>query len=72
MIEKYRLSSYEKFVYLQNQLSNEPLTIIKSLELGMQTYEDAKDLLQQAFASTRTLQYRTIKQLVELKMNRAR
>ena len=70
VIEKYRLSSYEKYVYLQRQLSNEPLTLIKSLEMGRQNYEDAKDLLQQAFASTTTLQYRVIKQLAELKMSR--
>ena len=70
VIDKYKLSPYEKFIYLKRQLSNEPLTIIKSLEIGKQTYNDAKDLLQRAFASVVTQQYRAIKQLSELKMNR--
>ena len=70
IINKYKLSPYEKFIYLQNQLSNEPLTIIKSLEVGRQTYEDAKDLLQKAFANITAQQYRTLKQLSELKLNR--
>ena len=38
--------------------------------MGRQNYENAKELLQQAFASTTTLQYRVIQQLVEPKMNR--
>ena len=70
VIEKYRLSSYEKFVYLQKQLSNEPLTIIKSLELGRQNYEAAKDLLQQAFASPVMQQYKVLQQLSQLKMSK--
>ena len=37
--------------------------------MGGQNYENAKELLEQAFASTTTLQYRVIQQLVELKMN---
>ena len=40
--------------------------------MGRQNYEDAKDLLQQAVASTTTLQYRVIKQLAELKMSRGK
>ena len=70
VIEKYNLSSYEKFVYLQRQLSNEPLTIIRSLEIGRQNYADAKDLLTKAFASPVTQQYRLLQQLSELKMGR--
>lgn len=63
------MSSYEKFVYLQRQLSNEALTIVKSLELAHQNYECAKDLLQRAFASPTTQKYRVIKQLSELKLS---
>ena len=70
-INKYHLSAHEKFVYLQRQRSNEPLTIIKSVELGKQTYEDAKDLPQRAFACTIKQQYRTMKQLSELKMSQS-
>ena len=66
IIGKYNLSDYEKFVYLSNQLSNEPLTLIKSLEATKQNYVTAKELLQQAFASTVTQQYHAIQRLTKL------
>ena len=70
IIDKYNLTSYEQYIYLQRQLSNEPLTIIKSLEIDCQNYEDAKDLIQKAFANTTTLQYQAIKKLSEIKLNK--
>ena len=69
IINKYCLSSYEKFIFLQKQLSNEPLTLVKSLEVGKQNYDDAKELLQQAFASPLTQQYENIRQLSEMKLS---
>ena len=68
VINRYSLSGYEKFVFLQKQLSNEPLTLVKSLEVGKQDYLSAKLLLQQAFASTLTQHYETISRLSRLKL----
>ena len=68
LISKYSLSEYEKYIYLQRQLSNEPLTLVKSLELGQQNYSSAKELLQKAIASTVVQQYKIIKQLSEMKL----
>ena len=66
IVGKYNLSDYEKFVYLSSQLSNEPLTLIKSLEATKQNYVTVKELLQQAFASTVTQQYHVIQRLTQL------
>ena len=67
IIIKYNLTSYEKFIYLQKQLENEPLTLIKSLEISNQNYESAKELLVNAFASTVTQQFKTLDRLCKLK-----
>ena len=67
VISKYGLSSYEKFIFLQRQLFNEPKDIIESLEECKQNYEEAKALLLRAFGSSSSQKFRTIKELSELK-----
>ena len=49
-------------------MSNEPLVLVKSLEAGNETYESAKTLLQQAFASRLSQQYEAIRRLSEMKL----
>ena len=68
IIEKHRLSSYEKFVYLQKQLSNAPKVLIDSLDISQHSYENAKDLLQQAFDSTEKSKYDIIHTLANLNL----
>ena len=68
ILQKYELTEYEKFVYLQNQLSNEPLTLIKSLKLADQNYATAKALLEQAVGSLLTQQFRVLHNLENLKL----
>ena len=67
ILDKYNLSDYEKFVYLQGQLSGEPLSLVKSLDGAEQSYAAAKDLLTRAFASVITQQFDNIKRMAELK-----
>lgn len=67
IINKYPLTEYEKFAYLEGQLYDDALTVVKSLETANQTYTAAKELLQEAFASTVTLQFEAIKRLISLK-----
>ena len=67
ILEKYNLSDYETFIFLQGQLSGEPLNLVKSLDIGSQSYTAAKNLLTRAFASVITQQFETIKRLSELK-----
>lgn len=67
IISKYTLTEYEKFVYLQRQLSGDPLTLVKSLELDAQTFESAKTLLEKAFASKITQKFNAIEKLTGLR-----
>lgn len=54
IISKQNLSFYEKFVYLKGQLRRAPRTLIESLDNCDQTYDKAKRLLTEAFASPLT------------------
>ena len=67
VISTYRLSSYEKFVFLKKQLRNEPLVLIQSLELANQSYESAVDLLSRAFASDISQKFKVLERLSQLK-----
>ena len=67
IVQKYGLTDYERFIYLQGQLSGEPLMLIRSLDIGSQSYISAKELLTKAFASVVTQQFEAIKRLSELK-----
>ena len=69
IINKYNLSDYEKFIYLQGQLTGEPLTLIKSLDISSQSFAAAKGLLTRAFASKVTQQFQAIKSLADLKFS---
>lgn len=69
IINKYNLTSYEKFLFLQNQLLNEPLTLIKSLKVEDHKYETARDLLQKAFASPIVQKYEVLKSLSCMSMS---
>lgn len=70
IVNKYSLSSYEKFIFLEKQLSREPLVLIKSLEGDQQSYDTAKELLLKAFASPITQKFNIIERLAELKLAR--
>ena len=67
VINSYNLSGYEKFVFLKRQLSGEPLLLINSLAVANQSYEQAVDLLKQAFASDVSQKYDSIRRLQNLK-----
>ena len=68
VIQRYNIDTYTKFIFLQNQLKNEPLTLIKSIEAHKQSYEEAKLLLTKAFASPTTQKFEAIKRLSELNL----
>ncbi|XP_068225069.1 uncharacterized protein [Palaemon carinicauda] len=67
-IDKYDLSTHVKFTLLTRQLSGDSLKLVNSLDCSNRSYEEAKKLLQKAFADTLSQQYRVIKQLSELKL----
>jgi len=70
VLDKYTLSSYDRFIYLKKQLSGEPLILVDSLDESKQSYDCAKNLLQEAFASAIVQKYDAIKRLTMLKFNR--
>ena len=70
IINKHRLSSYEKYVYLKKQLTGSPRVLIESLPLNDLTYESAKKLLSDAFCNKAVQQYRVIEKLVNLKLTK--
>ena len=69
IIGKHNLSEYEKFVYLQGQLRKGPHALVDSLDPINQTYDKAKQLLTDAFASPLTQKFDAIKKLSELKLS---
>lgn len=68
IVNKHNISSYEKFVYLRNQLSKSPRVLVDSLDIQEQSYENAKELLEKAFASTLTQKYEALHRLSSLKL----
>ena len=68
---KFNLSDYEKYVYLLGQLKNEALVLIKSLQGSNHSYTNAKDLLQQAFASPTVMKFEAINKMANLNLSYA-
>ena len=68
IIDKYELSGFEKFIFLEKQLSGAPLILIKSLQGTQQSYAEAKSLLTAAFAKKLVQKYDIIRRLTELKL----
>lgn len=69
IIDKYQLSSYEKYVFLEKQVRNEPLILIKSLTGAQRSYEEAKALLSKAFALPIIQKFEAIKKMSNLKLS---
>ena len=65
-MDTMNVDSYIKFIYLQRQLSGQPLALVKSLSSTEQTYEEAKSLLEKAFGSTILKKFETLCSLSEL------
>ena len=68
VIQKYALSEFEKFIFLEKQLSGSPLTLIKSLHGDRQSYNDAKQLLTKAFADPTAQKFEAVNKLSNLKL----
>ena len=68
IVNKHALSDHQKFIYLCKQLSNGPKILVDSLDIDMQSYDAAKELLTKAFDSSLNSKYSIIKKLCELKL----
>src|ERR1700755_290197 len=69
VMNKYKYSSFEKFIILKGQISGRAAIIISSLERSKQSYEEAKDLLSKALASPLQQKYETIQKILDLKIS---
>lgn len=69
VIDKYSLSTYEKFILLKRQLKGAPLTLINSLGISEQSFEHARDLLEKAFSSETTKKFDAVRRLANLKFS---
>ena len=68
MIDKHKLTGFEKYMFLRKQLSDAPKNLIESLDIDQQSYVNAKQLLLQAFDSTEQSKFEIIKMLAELQL----
>ena len=69
IIGRSSLTDLEKFSYLENQLSGEPLHLVKSLQGVEKCYTEAKALLLKAFSSPTLRKFDVIKRLLALELN---
>ena len=67
-IFKYPLSNYKRYIYLVRQVRGGALQLIKSLRGENKSYDDAKELLTQAFASPTVQKFDLLKKLANLKL----
>ena len=68
IVEKHKVSSYEKFRLLKGQLKQAPETLLESLEVENQHYEKGVELLRKAFGSTVGAKFEVIEQMSNLKL----
>ena len=68
-LSKFSYTPYDRLLLLKQQVSGKASLLIESLEHDKQTYNDAKELLTAALASTEVQKYNVIKKLSELKLN---
>ncbi len=69
VIERYQLSSYEKYVYLVRQLTGSAKLLIENLSVENLDYKSARELLDGAFCSKLDQQYSILDRLSKLKLN---
>jgi hypothetical protein len=69
IVNKHKLSEYEKFLLLTKQVHNEPLILLKSLLGGQQSYTEGKLLLQKAFGSKLNQQFEVVHRLIKLRLS---
>ena len=69
ILNKFNISSFEKFSYLEKQLKGPAKDLINSLSISSMDYDAAKDLLDKAFFDNDLLQNNVISDLLNLKMD---
>jgi len=68
IVDKYPVNSYVKFCLLKEQLKGEAYKLVNSLPVAQQTFTQAKELLEEAFASSATKEFDVLYRLLNLKL----
>ena len=69
VIDKFNLSSFEKYTYLQGQLSGPAKELLNAIPVNEMKYSLAKNLLDKAYQSGSVQMFAVLDRLVNLKMN---
>ena len=67
-ISKFRYPDYDKFLLLRQQLKGRALLLVNSLEHSKQSFQCAKTLLSEAFASPATQKFNVIQKISDMKL----
>ena len=68
-LTKFKYTASDKFLLLKQQIHGRALILLESLEANNRSYEEAKKLLNKAFASTSVSIFNVIKQISEMKLD---
>ncbi len=68
MIDKYNLDEYEKFLYIQKQLTGNAKSLLNTMKLADMTYTKAKKLLNEAYCDKLEQQFAIIKKMSNIKL----
>ena len=68
VLNKYTISNFEKFVYLERQVKGEALLLIRSLRGDERSYDEAKKLLMKAFADPTAQRFEILHKLATLNL----
>jgi hypothetical protein len=67
-IGRYSYPEYDRLLLLKQQLSGRALTLVNSLEANQRGYQQAKELLRTALASTDIQKFNAVKQIAGMKL----
>ena len=69
VLNKYTWSSYEKYIFLEKQLTGDALQLVSSLHGDEQSYDVAKNVLLEAYGSIIIQKFELIESLPKLKLD---
>ena len=70
-ISKFKYSNYDKYLLLRQQTKDRARVLIDSLESTEQSYQCAKKLLEEAFASPITQKFNVIRKVSQMKLSKS-
>ena len=69
VLSKFNITSFEKFTYLENQLSGSAKALLNAVPVDNLSYDDAKKLLDKAYLDADVQKFAVVDRLVDLKFS---